>query len=615
MAISIVNLPKHFSSKFDYAKWAKGRPADNASKLELDRFWTKERQYWSEGRGGICGEQYFYLTVGTIKLMSGQEIVPRWRDFDEFIITEDTAAAAKGQDTIIVKRREFGLSSYFGGCATVYTCLMNPGSISLLTSADKPRVESLFSEKALVMYFGLPRHIRPGRLSDRKTGFLHMGSKGSDGRQGGTNSKIICRETADSDKNAMAFENYRAKYIFLDELFRHERASQVVMSSQACLRQGFVKDGHMVLGGSCGNMTKEGAKEGENMWNDAIALNIKTIFIPGTACIEQAPELDDQGLPTGKILNFCVNGHSDHKAAEEWILKTRERLGKAKNKKHADSFLVEYPLTASEVFAINSRGLLPESVYEKMKESDRKIKLGEFKEGRYSIKPSQTVYRAEPDKAGKFIIVVPPTPMGEYIAGCDPIPFGTATIDKGSDFAVSVKDRMAEMYCAYYAERILDADEACGNAVLLQELYKSNKFQTGALMNPEMNMGAVLLEKYRQFGKLYLLCDRLIHLGIAYESGHEAKGWYNNNKTGERANNYLIEYLKKHADIIGMERILEELRRWPDGNNDIVDSMKSCELLDRDMIEKYKKVYVPVAKQKKRIITRDQYGRTKEEWI
>ncbi len=615
MSITVIDKTRPKPPKFRYETWVKKRPLENASKLDLERFWRKEMECWHTGKDGIVGSHYAYMTIGTLKTISGELIRPRWRDWDEFIIKEGEDARKKGQHEIIVKRREYGLSSYYGGFMPVFSGLIHPHTTALLTSADSERVKGLFNDKTLEMYFGLDSSIRPNRIAKRMHGYLHMGQVDKrTGKPGGVNSQIICRETADSDNNAKAFESYRAMYIFLDELFRHDRADMVLKSSLACMSKGFSTIGHLVMGGSCGEMTKKGAEVGNRLWHDAEALNMKTIFIPGYACIEEADELDSDGRPTGKKLNFCVNGHSNEADAKEWILKTRERLARAKDKTYLDTFVVQYPLTIEEVFQVNSRGLLGDVIYGKLKESERKIKLGEFKEGLYDINPSQGSSRAIPNKNGKFHIIIPPKEGGEYIAGCDPIPFGTAQIDKGSDFAIVIKDRMTDLYCAYYAERNLDSDECCGNSVLLQELYRSTKFNNGALMNPEMNRGGVLLEKYKQFGKLHLLCDRLMNLNISYESSHAIKGWYRNDKTGEKANNYMIEYLKTYGDQVFIERMIEELRRWPDGNNDLVDAMQSCEMLDRDMVEGYKKVYAPPKKQKRRFVTKDSFGRTKIVW-
>ena len=614
--MEIIDNTKPKPPRFIFENWLKTVPSAGASQVDIERFWRKEQEYWVTGRGGLPGAHYSYLTVGTIKTTKGQSIKPRWRDFDEFIISEDSKAAKLGKNTIIVKRREFGLSSFFGGHMPIHTGLIHPGSTSLLTSADKPRVENLFAEKVMTAYNGLNDYIRPGRISVRSGGYLHMGHENKRTKIiEGVDSKVICRETADTDKNAMAFENYRAMYIFLDELFRHDRASQVLTSSQACLRQGFTTEGHMVLGGSCGNMSAEGAREGENLWNDATNLDMATIFIPGYACIESADELDDNGLKTGNKLNFCVNGHSDEKSATEWILKTRDRLSKLRDKKHYESFVVEYPLSIEEVFNANTSGLLGENINQKIKESERKIREGEYKEAQYNIRRENGRVIAEPHTNGKFYIFIPPNPNGEYIAGCDPIPFGNAQIDKGSDFAVVIKDRYSERYCAYYAERNLIPEVVAENTMLLQELYKSAKYPTGALMNVEMNRGEILHEKYKQAGKLHLLSNRLVNLGIAYESSHNIKGWHNNNKTGARANSYLIEYLNKYADQIGLKRILDELKKWPNANLDVVDAMLSCEMLDQELSLTFEKVYSPPPKIKRRVITRDSSGRTIIKWV
>ena len=136
----------------------------------------------------------------------------------------------------------------------------------------------------------------------------------------------------------------------------------------------------------------------------------------------------------------------------------------------------------------------------------------------------------------------------------------------------------------------------------------------GALMNVEMNRGEILMEHYKQAGKLDLLSDRLENLGIAYESKHDIKGWYNNDKTGSRANDYLIEYLKRFGDQITIKRLIDELRVWPNGNLDLVDAAKSCELLDKNLSQAYEKVYNPPKRHPRRFTVYDN-GVAKTVWV
>ena len=61
--------------------------------LEADRYWAEEKRRWREGYGDgyahICGMHYFYLTQGKLKDGSdGDIITPKYRDGDEWIITE-----------------------------------------------------------------------------------------------------------------------------------------------------------------------------------------------------------------------------------------------------------------------------------------------------------------------------------------------------------------------------------------------------------------------------------------------------------------------------------------------------------------------------------------------
>lgn len=361
----------------------KPRPEHFKSRYEEDAYWDEEKRRWIEGYKGLTGRHYCYITQGTLKPIEGNRIQPYWRDGDDDVFTEDDQARKFHEDTLIVKRREFGLTSIFGGFEPIYNSLISSGSISVITSADRQRVKNLFSDKILIMYEGLAAAIQPKRLYERVDGFLHFGEKNAKGDIVGVDSQIICLETAKDDKAAKSVEGSRAMYIFLDELFLHPRATTVRNSAQANMTKGFAKKGHLVMGGSCGftdvkdtNNAKKGAVMGEQMWRDAQAKSIHTLFIPGWKCISEAPEYDKDGNPTGKILNFCINGYSNEKAATEWILRKRDKLEKASDKSEYINFIKQYPLTIEEVFEINRGGILPKEVYDMLAISQKEVNEG-----------------------------------------------------------------------------------------------------------------------------------------------------------------------------------------------------------------------------------------------
>jgi len=383
---------------------------------EKEQYWDIEEKRWHEGYRGLTGRHYAYLTIGRIKTVTGKIIRPIWRDGDEYIIEEYERSIKLTQDTMVIKRREFGLTSLFGGFEPIYQAITSPGCTSLITSADKTRVQNLFTDKTMVMYNGLDNYIRPNRLSERDSRFLHLAEKDKrTGKITGLDSKIVCRETADSDTNAKCFEAYRARYIFLDELFLHPRPTIVRNSSQSCLMQGFEKKGFMVFGGSCGTeknsdveALKKGAYLGQQLWNDSVVLGIRALFIPGWMCIEGAPEIDDNGLPTGKMLSFMENGHSDEKGATEWILKKRSILEKAQDKSPLYNFIKQYPLTIDEVFDINKMGVLPEYVYKKLNIAKKEIMRGENPVMQCDLyRDLDGKVRTKEDKKGSFFILTP----------------------------------------------------------------------------------------------------------------------------------------------------------------------------------------------------------------
>lgn len=210
------------------------------------------------------------------------------------------------------------------------------------------------------------------------------------------------------------------------------------------------------------------------------------------------------------------------------------------------------------------------------------------------------------NKQGHFFILNPPRPNRVYIAGKDPIPFGHSQDDEGSEDCMVIKDRDTDEYVAMYLERNMNADYVVGNGILLQEHYNN------AVCMIEANRAEVTLRIYEDSQKMHLLANRPTHLGVEYEDKKIKKGWYNNDKTLARANKYLTDFLMKYGEKIRFERMIAELERYPNGNNDIVSAILGCELYDAELGAIEKRVLNRSITQRiVSYITRDSNGMTK----
>jgi hypothetical protein len=586
-------LTKQKSSKFVYEDWAaKHLISPHATRKEKDIWWNTEMEFWRTGRFGLTGAQYFFLSQATIKEATGLRIKPIWRDLDDLIYQSYDEARNTYWDLMVTKRREAGLSLTFGGVIPVWISLTNPGSTSLLTSADKTRLEEMFKDKTRVIYDGLDDYIRPSVISTRQSGYLHMGQLDQKtGAISGLDSKIITRDTVDSPQSLEAF---RAMHIFLDEFFLHPKADVVYRSAQASTKKGFMKVAPIVMGGSAGESSVIGQKKGAELWRNAETIKMLTVFLPGWMGITAAPEIDSKGKETGKIINFCPNGWSDEKIATEWILRTRDNLNKLEDKSFLDSFIKQYPLDIQEVFSANAKGALPADVMAKLNEQERII-LGSpppIEKCNLSRDVNEKL-QVSPVQNGKILILERFNPLHKYICGMDPIPFVSSKLNDGSDNCIVVKNIDTNRYVAFYKERALDPDIIMHNNILLQDYYGKAKVMI------EVNRGGVILDHYKQRNRLDLLAPRPSLLGKVFISGERTFGWYKNDHTGERANSYIIDYFRKYWDSVYFMDIIEEAKLYLVDNTDIVDAMVSAEIYHRQIIEKGKRDTGPELEVKK----------------
>ena len=466
----------------------------------------------------------------------------------------------------------------------------------------------MYKDKLRVVFDGIDSYFRPGVISTRQTGYLHMGRLDkATGEIAGLDSKIVTRDTVEQPTSLEAF---RAMHVFLDEFFLHPYADKVYRSAQASTKDGFVKVAPIVMGGSAGESSVEGQKKGAELWKNAEVIKMLTVFLPGWMGIQRAPELDSKGRETGKILNFCPNGHSDEQAATEWIVKTRDQLDKLEDKSYLESFIKQYPLSIQEVFTSNAKGALPQDVMSKLTERERillaspapieRCDLIATLEGKIEIKPS---------KSGKILMLERFNPEHKYIGGMDPIPFVSAKLNDGSDNCTVIKDLETDRYVAIYKERALDPDIIMKNPMLLQDYYGKAK------VNIEVNRGGVILDQYKQHNRLDLLATRQTLLGKAFNSGDRTFGWYKSDATTERGNSYIIDYLRKFWDCIFFTEIIEEAKNYLADNTDIIDAMVSCEIFHKQILEKKKRDRGPELMSKKIPMIQMINGKAVKTWV
>jgi hypothetical protein len=224
--------------------------------------------------------------------------------------------------------------------------------------------------------------------------------------------------------------------------------------------------------------------------------------------------------------------------------------------------------------------------------------------------------RREVHKNGKFNILEPPMPGKTYLVGIDPNPFGDRDVDDGSELQAIVGCPEDGVLVAHYGERSMDSDMVIENVILLQEYYASEAFPFGAPAMLEMNRGEVAFREYQSKGKLNLLAKKAVHLGSEFKDEKGRYGWNKDPMSGRQqsANDLLVKYLKLHAEKIRIMRLINELQRFPKGNNDLLDALISyCVLHFEYLAKQIKKYNVPQTRMRKYKTMVD--GRVVEKWM
>ena len=568
---------------------------------ESDKYWDEQRRRWIEGYSGLTGLHYFYLQEWHLKLIDGSTLRPQFRDTDLLQAEAFEQCRKNRSDLLVIKRREVGLTSFFGGAAPMWTVLTNPGSTCLLTSCDTGRFKAMFNDKLMFGYNKMHQEIMPPKKRKNAFGVIELGEQYKDERNEWKESdlgKIICKETT---VDHTVFESERALYGFVDEGALHGKLSELKASMAACFMRSTQKFGTLVIGGSIGLEKKGSDKSKQNinairdLYRDAENVNMITTFLPGTMGLDE----------------FMVNGWSDTKAAKDWIDNRRETLSKANNLTEYNQFIKHYPLSIEEALDYNTESFFDADIVNRINKQEKAILNTKVPIANYRLHEDENGdVQATPDnKNGKFRIFLHPEPNKRYIAGLDAIPLSQNIEEEGSEHCIVIKDFEEDTYVAYYKIRLMNADIVVSDSILLQQYYND------ALCMVESNRGGVLMQKYKDFGYYHLLANRPTNLGIKFVDNRVKKGFYKNSKTAPRLYDALIKYMQEHTEKIWFIEFLEELRRFGDGGNyDIVDAMCVCEILELSEIKKNETEYKqPEFKMQRRFVIRN--GKTFIEWV
>ena len=574
----------------------------------------EQRRRWEHGHAGLLGIHYLYLTQFQIKNALGKFIRPVWRDGDEMVLEDFMWCLKNGKDFYVFKRREFGLSSIFGGLVPFWLILMNPGGVFLMTSADLGRVSDLISEKFMAQHGQMEDWVAPLKKTyDRHKGAT-LAEVDKDGVETGNVAEIKCRQTSQDKKDATNLEGARAIGGFLDELFLHPFPEEVRGSVKSCLMAGMKRVGILVAGGSANAISRLGLKQAREIWESQKTNAVKCLFLKGSICISEADIVNEHGEIIGTE-NFCINGWSDHARAEAYIRWQREMYDLSPSKKDLNAFIKTYPLDIDEVFQSDEVGVIPKDVADLIPDQELELKNNPRNLRRISITDNgMGSISFVNDPKGFWLISEPPVKGMTYEMGTDCIPMlmdkKEMTLDpdatEHSKHCSFIKCVETNSYVAMLLLRTSDEKLIYEQTMLGQLLYN------GCLNMFERNRGDVLYLEYKNAGTLAMLAFQPVWIGSKGYKKNTMRGVYKDGNNTEKIYNAGFSYFRENMQNVDFPIILEQLRSFGLENADVIDAIFMCEVLSRGRAVSDGKRAMAVMKIKPRKVaytTTDEFGR------
>ena len=536
--------------------------------LDEQKHWAKQKKYWVEGYNeDVNGMLYHYCQEIKLKdRVRGTIFYPTARDLDVLMSQHAQGCMDDGFIAWVNKGRGAGLSSFFM-TLPLYFARVFPNSKSIATSRDKKTLAALFNEKTMIALEEMHPTLKPDIINRNQTAnesYLKVGYKyiNDDGEIKYSENEFVCRDTQESDKAATNFSGMGAIYGFADEAMLMPRLMKFLPSARECFYDHSQNRmvGLLAAGGSLEDtISPEDVRRIADVWTNAEALRIRTLFIPATY---------------GKHM---VNGRSNHERARTEILQRRDELDRLEDKSQLRAYIKNNPLSIDEIFEFGRGGMFDEYAIEKINGQIRELPKSKLKPMGHKIVVTGTHVYAEPNEKSPVLILEQPKEGVDYILGYDGISTSqlTSSDNANSKMAGIVMkgiDPQGDIQfapVATYIERPKTIEN--GNIQMLNLFKHYNQFGRAKIMGELNASGEHLIQMFmnEQLGK-----------HVMQRKDLSKSGWVDTKKMWFYRNDNILDwqieaaniYFKKYAHMVYFMDILMDATKGKEENTDILDA-------------------------------------------
>lgn len=585
------------------------------TQYEKQKYWEGEQKKWVEGIGDIPGTLYHKTQEQKIKDRDlGSIFRPICRDVDLLIHQEIASCRKAGEALVVIKGRGVGLSAEMG-CLANYFMKVYPGTTTLLTSQAQPKISSLFSEKVAVTYDNYDDDIKPVEINRNETKsscylrteqlFLNEEEK-----EQLNMSKILCRETSESDKSTSAFSGEGAIFGAYDEIFLHQRREKLIRSSTSCFvnQKTRITTGFLLMGG-----TVEDGLTNHQLGDLQILIN--EIQEKGRLATMKARLLF---IPSW-MGAFMTNGWSDEKKGREWWEKEVEELSKLGDSAALRAFKMNNPMSLDDIFQLASGTRWEEDVSEKIKLQYKNVVKSNIPISQCKLVELKGQVETSMDKKGTIFILENPKPGIQYHLCVDGVATGSKSGEKeGSNVAgtiVKLFDPSGDSYApvCIYTERPLTVEQSYISLVNQARYYNKYGGMKGIMAEANAGTSDHFGAFLRKMGHEKWIMQRQDLSGKGY-SNTQKDFQYRTNEVRDFQMRQANIFIRKYAQVLKMIPLLLDMMTPESQNADILDSWLMFFVAAG---VNFDKPYVPPkikAPRQIRVISQDSSGKTFVEW-